>query len=178
MPVNIGGDDYTVYINNVIPASSETSLTVERDIIDTTTISEPDPAWTYTDEHGHFHARAITGEYPTLKAITESHGCDCDEPDDVCGDEYCSAYTVTHHECVLCGERITPGTRPGQRKYTPGLMSWTLHVNGLNISLDDRVSVRIDRKNEPCMFGIAQAVGYSSESGVELLGIGKLGYRP
>jgi hypothetical protein len=87
-----------------------------RDIIDVPSYSgEPDPNWEHTDEQGHHHwmSKKEGNEYPTLKWITD---CPAD-------DEYPES---GHHECVICGERITPGWLPPT--------NFNVHVGG-NASL-------------------------------------------
>jgi hypothetical protein len=81
---------------------------VERDKVDVTPMSEPDPAWRFTDSHGHEHAW-VNEEVPTLRTIVDYEG----------GDEFPS---VWHYECVLCGDTVRPGLRAvTERRYALGL---------------------------------------------------------
>jgi hypothetical protein len=69
----------------------------------------PDPAWTFTDSAGHFHAYDSDGKLPTLSAVLTHVDCDgscggiCD------GD----GYSRTERQCPLCDEYVVPATRRG-----------------------------------------------------------------
>lgn len=65
-----------------------------RDYIDVTPRSEPNPDWSYTDPKGHVH----TYTSGTWKYV-EDHPAT---------DEYPAS---SHHECKKCGARVVPGTR-------------------------------------------------------------------
>ena len=90
-------------------------LRIEQDVIEVSVMVEPDPDWRYTDQQGHKHAY-VPGEedhYPTLVTVLEEpYWC----PD--CHDEH----QDSHHECVICGEEIVPGSRvPPGPTYMPGM---------------------------------------------------------
>jgi DNA-directed RNA polymerase subunit RPC12/RpoP len=74
-------------------------------------LPESDPNWQGADSNGHEHRamKSDTGRvaYPTLKQVTgEPYWC----PD--CGDEHADMWL----ECPICGEKVTPGTRPSTPK--------------------------------------------------------------
>lgn len=77
-------------------------LTVDVELIPiTTNIPEPDPAWRFVDGEGHGHFYDPTAKnYPTLRWVS----LPCTMGHDDCDSE-------GYHECAVCGERITPGTR-------------------------------------------------------------------
>jgi len=78
----------------------------------TPTLPEPDPAWRDVDSNGHEHYAAQANEgsvtYPTLVQVAgEPYWCvDCQ-------DEHVDVWW----ECPLCGERVSPGTRPPRPKW-------------------------------------------------------------
>jgi hypothetical protein len=100
------------------------TLTVERESVDVTAISEPDPAWTYTDMAGHEH-RAVSEDAPHVDRVTyptllRKYGDEtwCWECQDTHRDEWL--------ECADCGERITPGTRAGRPRSILGMITYTI----------------------------------------------------
>ena len=151
------------------------ALEMERDMIDMTCPIEPDPNWAFIDAAGHFHARSKKGTLPTLEMKREYVSC----PDSAEG--CCDGYDDTWLECVLCHEKIVPGTRPGQRSSISGPMHWRITVSGVYIEPGTRVNVRIDREGKPVMFGIAECTSLDVAPGdrytADLIGIGELGYR-
>jgi hypothetical protein len=76
----------------------------------TSDFPEADPNWRGTDSNGHEHhavedSKRVT--YPTLTlAAGEPYWCQD------CQDEH----TDTWWECPICGEKVTPGTRPSTPK--------------------------------------------------------------
>lgn len=97
------------------------SLTVEQEWIDVTAMSEPDPAWTYTDRGGHVHRAVKAGsdrvDYPTLDLqSSDPHWC-----------WECQDTHVDHWwECPLCEEKIVPGSRMGQPRKIPGMTTFMI----------------------------------------------------
>lgn len=95
--------------------------------------TKPDPAWTFVDDSGHFHAYAADGSTPTLLRAED-----------------------LLNECTICHQQITPDTIwiPGDtyRKLIPGRSRWTLTLNVtdfarvLGVYPGDRVSVRRGRE--------------------------------
>ena len=101
------------------------SLTAETDMQMFDDASVPDPAWTFTDGCGHFHAWDDAGELPTLSLRRVQVPCDgscggcCDE----------DGYTTTVYECVICSERVYPARKLGMRT-TTGPTCYTAVVRG------------------------------------------------
>jgi len=93
------------------------TLEIQRDMIDVTAMSEPDPGWTFTDTQGHEHGAVEQGpdgsvRYPSLLKRVIPHECD-----GYCEEEGCPLGWV----CQWCYEHITPGVRTGRtRRYIPG----------------------------------------------------------
>jgi hypothetical protein len=120
------------------PDGRELEITTE--MIEVTSISEPDPSWTHVDGQGHRHYAATARDnevviYPTLVTIMR-HGCIDEAPArdlcDVDGDqELC--YPVMG--CPQCGEEITPGTRSGRTRFLEGMTSYT--IDGRHVSPDE-----------------------------------------
>lgn len=69
----------------------------------------PDPAWTFTDAAGHFHAYDSDGKLPTLNMVATHLDCD-----GTCGG-VCDGdgYSRTDYQCLLCDEYVVPATRTG-----------------------------------------------------------------
>lgn len=158
------------------------TLDIEREYIDTTCLTEPDPDWTFTDAAGHFHAMSKKRTYPTLERqskTVEGSGRCCDDKE--CDTYYDDSYTDVWLECVLCHERIVPGSRTGQPSHIPGPMSWSLTISGVWIEPEQRVNIRIDREGKPVMFGIAECmridIGPGNQYTADLIGVGELGCR-
>lgn len=115
-------------------------LNIEVEQIDVTTMTEPDPNWTFIDAAGHFHAYTKDFALPTLKRVemfvaVEPDTDDDDEP--VAGeldefwDEGEADYSYTELHCRICDENIVPGTRSTMgRKSVPGRKSWSVDVTG------------------------------------------------
>ncbi len=100
------------------------SITQDRIKVWTSGTVKLNPAWTFTDDAGHFHAVSDEGEpLPTLWRKTTP----CDDPGH---DEECDGGPV-YYVCRVCGETVEPGwiidTPPGVT-FEPGLISWTLTV--------------------------------------------------
>lgn len=70
----------------------------------------PDPAWTFTDAAGHFHAYDSDGKLPTLNMVATHLDCD-----GTCGG-VCDGdgYSRTDYQCLLCDEFVVPATRRGR----------------------------------------------------------------
>ncbi|MFI8872523.1 hypothetical protein [Streptomyces sp. NPDC055243] len=87
-------------------------------------LPEPDPNWRGSDSNGHEHHYAEGPDrYPTLKQVAgEPYWCDS------CEDEHVDTWL----ECPICGEQVTPGTRPSSPK--PISMGQRYYWNGEPIS--------------------------------------------
>lgn len=139
-------------------------------------LPEPDPRWRGTDSNGHFHARAKDGTYPTLKTRVEHVECD-GSCGGTCDGE---GYTVTHYDCMICGEEVKPGLIPGPNSTViPGLPEWSVKVVDTAPSWHggEQVTVRIERDGV-LLFGVAQVYSVSSDMHqveTELVGISPLG---
>jgi hypothetical protein len=97
----------------------------EQSMVDVTSArGRPDDHWRFTDKAGHAHFYGPEHSLPTLKAITYKW---CSED----GDEYES---VRHYECVLCGEKVTPGRVYGERQVIAGIASF--YIDGVNVAGD------------------------------------------
>lgn len=77
-------------------------ITLERDLQEFWSLTEPDPNWRFVDAAGHVHTRAEDGGYPTLKPRTD-------------GEYWCETCCDFHEDyvsvCKLCGEVVVPGSR-------------------------------------------------------------------
>lgn len=174
----------TVLVDGMEPVIGE--LRVEHEVIQVDSRGpERDKRWTFVDDAAHFHAYSTDDKepYPTLTARTEQVPCDGG-----CGDGGCEGYTLVHYHCLICDQRIEPGTIPGPHSSSiPGPVSWYVAIRtpGL-LDLKDVVSVRV--RTEPLnradggleMFGVAQARAESMTSdGTRwmLTGVSPLGRR-
>lgn len=102
---------------------------VEVEQIDVTTMTEPDPNWTFIDAAGHFHAYTKEFALPTLKRVEVYVDADQVEGLDEDYDE--DDYAIVELHCRICDENIVPGTRPTMgSKSVPGRMSWSVDVTG------------------------------------------------
>lgn len=90
-------------------------LEMWREIIDVTTIQEPDRSWRLTDSHGHVHRWVGCGdkaEVTTCNAKTIIDGWY--EPD--------SPISHIEYRCRECGDEVKPGWRATEfRRWIPGL---------------------------------------------------------
>lgn len=152
---------------------------IQHDMIDVTSFipkMQPDPAWQFVDEAGHFHAFTLRGELPTIETKYRRVSC-ADQQD--CN---CDGYDEAERVCRICGEEIAPGYEvvapPGEKEFIPGQVSWRVTdvpVDGAT-PLFGLVSVRCrsdDGAHE--YFGIAQVTTYAHHR--ELVGVGELGKR-
>lgn len=145
-------------INNGVPM--ECDFRVETDSIDVTTLyghSEPDPAWVFVDDAGHFHAFDQDGKLPTLvERVAEWDR----EPGWFSEDDY-DEDLRRWMACVLCGEEIKPQYRyvppPSGRQFMPGRTSYYLTVHG-EVPRGERFSVVITASNA-VWFGFGQSTG-------------------
>jgi hypothetical protein len=108
------------------------TVKVEQDWIDVTTMSEVDPDWSYRDSHGHEHRwwagpdplvplRDPQLQTPVLPSLIYVYDCEYDED--------CDEYQPGHYECRLCGDPVTPRSRPTvSRHLIPGLQRVSLEV--------------------------------------------------
>ena len=92
-------------------------LQVERETIETSVISEPDPNWLFVDGQGHEHRYGPEFSTPTLKWVSFGrYWCaDCHE-----------YHEDGESQCATCGEHVVPGTRsPAGRTFVSGAV--TIH---------------------------------------------------
>lgn len=169
----------TVHINGQeIPGTLVASQEVERV---TTNLSQPDPAWEYTDQQGHYHAYTdddTMNHYPTLLRRDEHVDCD-GSCGGVCEGE---GYTVPRFYCFVCNEQIEPGVTRGPHTTTiPGLKYWevTLHAGWMDVG-SGAVSLRMVKPGRT-FFGFAEVTNTticSDGTGeTELAGVSALGTR-
>jgi hypothetical protein len=112
-------------------------LIIEVDRVEVTSnLPRPDPAWRYTDEHGHEHY--WENGYPTLTRVNEEPYW-CED----CNDEH----TDSHFECPICGETVSPGsTGPsGFREFIPGLTSYRLNGQPISKERADEIVASLRR---------------------------------
>jgi hypothetical protein len=106
--------------------------------IEVTRLSRPDTAWRFIDAHGHEHRWHVgetpAGAYspseqyevPSILWVHEKWGSYEDG----------SRYSIGHHECRACGDRVTPRhTSDTTRQYIPGPRSY--FINGEPVSQDE-----------------------------------------
>jgi hypothetical protein len=109
-------------VNGVALYSVELAATFDREWFES---QVPDPAWSHTDDAGHFHAYDSNGKLPTLRKTFVNVGCDgtCGG---VCDGE---GFNRATYECVLCDSLVEPATRRGS---TPvgGSTTYTAEVSG------------------------------------------------
>jgi hypothetical protein len=151
--------------------------------------TEPDPAWEYVDDQGHYHAYAhLTREkyspaalLPTLRPRTEHVPCPGG-----CGDPACEGTDVTLYFCSICDERIEPGVRPDTDPHQiPGAESWSAEYETEGRPSRRTVSVWLGTPGGVIRFGTAlleveETVCTADEpmrSTVRLYGRGPLGTR-
>jgi hypothetical protein len=82
---------------------------------------EPEPTWRHVDKKGHGHFW-LNGDYPTLDERWT--GCEMGHGDDCKGARY--------YVCRICGEPVTPGTRPVPPAWVPGPITYKLTVHSDN----------------------------------------------
>ncbi len=104
-------------------------LDVEQTFITVTTShSEADPDWRFTDRagHEHRHSGAPTDYYPTLRYVVDGqHWCDGISEGSDLHDPHLHV-DASHYECQLCGEHIEPGRREPTPRSIPAQRSITL----------------------------------------------------
>jgi hypothetical protein len=91
---------------------------------------QPDPNWSHVDSRGHEHRwQQDDGRFTstTFAYVIDELGIDDDgEQYDVAG----------HHECVICGEHVKPGTKAaGERRWVTG-SSW-FRINDEEVSEEE-----------------------------------------
>lgn len=147
------------------------ALTIEQDVRqEWTGLPKPDPAWTFTDSNGHFHAYDLeddTNRYPTLQAKTEVLPCDNSDHD-----YECDGVHVTHWHCQICDEEVEPGSIPGPHPFLiEGPKDWRIEVDGRVEPAREKIAIQFssaDGTRE--YFGIAVAMqsrGWMPEGGNE-----------
>lgn len=103
------------FYSDIVIEHDDHVLVASTAMIEVTAMSEPDPAWTWTDKAGHTHT-AVEGEfgtvtYPTLEIVNGAY-------------TYCPNCRDVHpdiwFECRECRDKTLPGTRPGVDRMIPG----------------------------------------------------------
>jgi hypothetical protein len=132
------------------------TLDVQVEHVDVTSAfghTTPDPRWEHWDTAGHFHAYDDDGQLPTLRRGKK------------------------RWRCVICREKVTPGTRTdyGQRSI-PGRTSWSATVGQQATELADGtlVSVRV-RRGDRLGFGVGKV--RNAGTIIHITGAGPLGWR-
>ena len=88
----------------------------DYDMVDVSSLNEPDPSWSFTDPAGHVHRWVGDwrhSDLPTLELIW-------DDPEDDDSD----FPRRSHYECRECRAHVEPATMASpQRRFVPGLRS-------------------------------------------------------
>ena len=93
----------------------------ERDMINVTSINRPDPSWRFTDANGHLHQWYVNGQPATEYRLIGTYTVPTvywivDVP---ATDEYPE---MGHHECILCNQRVRPGScADAYEQFIPGM---------------------------------------------------------
>ena len=182
----------TGWLNEGSPMSGTLKVWQERIDI-STDLPKPDPAWTFVDAAGHFHARS-GDSYPTLSEKLIDVPCD-----GTCGNWDCDGSTLTEWSCVLCSEVVKPGKIAGPHyESMPGRYDWSAALEGSSTpelerlamggGFSDRFVLRFNAVSpEPwTFFGVVGANGGTISGGVGdwvtvsvlLYAAGELGDRP
>jgi hypothetical protein len=163
------------------------ALTIEQDVRqEWTGLPKSDPAWTFTDSNGHFHAYDLDGDtshYPTLRAKTEVRACDNSDHD-----HECDGVHITHWHCQICDEEVEPGSIPGPHSFLiEGPKDWRIEVDGRVEPAREQVLIQFaPTGGENEFFGVAVAMhprGWMPDGGSEprfttvVRGAGPLGRR-
>jgi len=182
----------TGWLNEGTPLSGTLKVWQERIDI-STDLPKPDPAWTFVDTAGHFHARSADS-YPTLRSKV------VDMPCNGCCGGTCDGegFSVTEWRCVLCAAQVHPGTIPGpHHESMPGAYEWSVELEGestpelerlMMTGFGDRLMLRFNASHpEPwTFFGAVGCNGGTISGGgpgglmasVLLYPAGELGDRP
>lgn len=103
-------------------------MRVEQEQIEVSSyLPRPDPAWSFTDSHGHEH-RWVADDRGQYKRGQWHWELDPGEPEfyfDSDGEEYNGD---GRHRCDLCGDEVKPGMRGSSMfaEYIPGMISYYL----------------------------------------------------
>jgi hypothetical protein len=113
-----------LYVDGVEISTNRIRLSVEVEQIDVRTMTEAteaDPAWSFTDAAGHFHAWSKDSTLPTLRSWRdESSYCE------MCRDEH---EGELQWACMICLTVVKPGTRVRAVQppdTVPGRKSWRI----------------------------------------------------
>jgi hypothetical protein len=144
------------FVNNM--PLIDCTINIEIEQIDVTTMTEPDPTWTFIDAAGHFHAYTKDFMLPTLKAVEVYVAV---EPGDDEDDDYEEEQGYSYYEqrCRICDEVIAPGTQSTVGpKYAAGRKSWTVDVTGRREDLVPLATelVSVWMADAPKVFGVGQ----------------------
>jgi hypothetical protein len=138
-----------------------------------------DPAWSFVDPSGHFHAvDSKSSDTPTLRAQAVRVACDGS-----CPDGHCDGYPATRFACLLCDAEVVPRYKTVTERVPTAIdYSWRATIQGPLIALGSRVSVLIQDTGFAPRFGVAKVdsitIEWGSETTMELTGLSRLGYRP
>lgn len=166
-----------LYVDGVEISTNRIRLSVEVEQIDVRTISkatEADPAWSFTDAAGHFHAWSKDSTLPTLRSqLDESYYCG------QCRDEHEGELQWV---CMICAAVVKPGTRVRAKQppsTMPGRKSW--RVEGLPFDQPPRegvqVSVRVVTLPAFGVVGSNEYFGVAARYADVLHGVGELAER-
>jgi hypothetical protein len=127
-----------LYVDGVEISTNRIRLSVEVEQIDVRTMSkatEADPAWSFTDAAGHFHAWSKDSTLPTLRSWAESSYCE------TCQEEH---ERELQWVCTICVATVKPGTRVRAVQppsTVPGRKSW--RIEGLPFDQPPREGVQV-----------------------------------
>ena len=118
---------------------SDDVFSLERSVIEVTSMHRPDPQWHFVDKQGHEHVwfdgeGVATRNYNprtryTLRTVTRVH-------DGWVYDEDGERREVWHWECSQCGEQVNPGyTADDCEQYIPGIAHYK--INGVTVSQEE-----------------------------------------
>jgi hypothetical protein len=100
-----GTADIAINQNDPTPGT----YTLTEDVYELhTTATAPDPNWTHTDNHGHWHAYTDDGKLPTLTTAVLHQPCDGTDHPGAIAEEPCPGYNTTELHCRICNERVHP----------------------------------------------------------------------
>ena len=112
--------------------------TLERhtDMVEVTSLEEPDMTWRYTDRNGHVHKWEFSHDIPTIRLVVDAEETD----------EYPA---LVHYECCKCQEYITPGMRSvSTKRYIPGTAYYTIDGEAALKEEFDALMAQVTKKEE------------------------------
>jgi hypothetical protein len=136
--------EVTVSINGAEPVPAMFSMDTAVIDVSGLTASKPDMSWEFIDAAGHFHAYDHEGNLPTIvhreERIEVERGPEPDltqqlwdeDADDFWtdDDDERDGYSITHIECGICGEAVTPQRITSDpRRMIPGRTDYRLTLH-------------------------------------------------